>query len=143
MKVFIKKLNSDSKLPEFAHKGDAGADIFSAEHTEISPGEIKLVATGLKLAIPEGYEAQVRPKSGLALNHGISMANTPGTIDAGYRGELKVILINHGKELFKIEKGQKIAQLVFNKIELPEFEIVENLDETIRSEKGFGSTGLK
>ncbi len=141
MKVQVKKLHPDVKM-EFAHKGDSGIDLYSAETTEISPGEIKLIKTGIKIAIPEGFEGQIRPKSGLALNKGITVLNTPGTIDSGYRGEIGVIAINHGKEKFTAEKGKKIAQLVFNKIETPEIEIVEELKETTRGEGGFGSTGL-
>ena len=141
MKVQIKKLNPEVKL-EPAHKGDAGIDLYASETTEINPTEIKLVKTGIMVAIPEGFEGQVRPKSGLALNKGITVLNTPGTIDAGYRGEIGVIIINHGKEKFTAEKGKKIAQLVFNKIETPEIEIVKELDQTTRGEGGFGSTGL-
>jgi len=142
MKVQVKKLDKDVKL-ELAHKGDAGIDLYSAETSEILPGEIKLIKTGIKIAIPEGFEGQVRPKSGLALKKGITVLNTPGTIDSGYRGEIGVIVINHGKEKFTAEKGKKIAQLVFNKIELAEIEFVEELDDTSRGENGFGSTGLK
>lgn len=142
MKVQVKKLNPEAKL-EQAHKGDAGIDLYSTETIEILPGEIKLVKTGIKIAVPEGFEGQVRPKSGLALNKGITVLNTPGTIDSGYRGEVGVIVINHGKEKFKAEKGKKIAQIVFNKIETPEIELVEELDDTSRGEHGFGSTGLR
>ncbi|PIN98670.1 MAG: dUTP diphosphatase [Candidatus Diapherotrites archaeon CG10_big_fil_rev_8_21_14_0_10_31_34] len=142
MKVQVKKLNPEVKL-ELAHKGDAGIDLYAAETIEILPGEIKLVKTGIKVAIPEGFEGQVRPKSGLALNKGITVLNTPGTIDSGYRGEIGVIIINHGKKKFTAEKKTKIAQLVFNKIELAEIEFVEELDDTSRGEGGFGSTGLK
>ncbi len=141
MKVQVKKLNSEAKL-EQAHKGDAGIDLYASETEEILSGEIKLIKTGIKVAIPEGFEGQVRPKSGLALKNGITVLNTPGTIDAGYRGEIGVIVINHGKEKFTAEKGKKIAQLVFNKIELAEIEFVEELDDTSRGEGGFGSTGL-
>lgn len=143
MKILIQKIHNDAKIPEIAHKGDAGADLYSVEETSLSPNEIKLVSTGIKVAIPEGYELQVRPKSGLALNHGITLLNTPGTIDAGYRGEVKVIMANFGKEIFKVAKGSKIAQLVFNKIETPEFEITEELPDSSRKDGGFGSTGLK
>ncbi|MBU2099838.1 dUTP diphosphatase [Candidatus Micrarchaeota archaeon] len=141
MKVQVKKLSEETKM-EFAHKGDAGIDLYAAETVEILPGEIKLVKTGIKIAIPEGFEGQVRPKSGLALNNGITVLNTPGTIDSGYRGEVCVITINHSKKKFTAEKGKKIAQLVFNKIEIPEIELVEELDDTARGENGFGSTGL-
>jgi dUTP pyrophosphatase len=141
MKLQIKKLSEEVKF-EIAHKGDSGIDLYAIETTEIQPGEIKLIRTGIKMAIPQGYEGQVRPKSGLALNYGITVLNTPGTIDSSYRGEICVIVINHGKKKFIAEKGKKIAQLVFSKIETPEIEIVKELNETSRGEKGFGSTGL-
>lgn len=142
MKLKIQKI-ADVPLPKYAHKGDAGMDLYSAEDLVLKPGERKLVSAGIKIAVPEGYEAQVRPKSGLTLNHGITILNTPGTIDSGYRGEVKCILVNHGQEDFKIEKGSKIAQMVINKIETAEIEEVSELDETKRGEGGFGSTGLK
>ena len=134
---------SDVKIPQYAHKGDSGMDLFSAIDCVLKSGERKLIPAGIKIAVPLGYEAQVRPKSGLALKYGISVVNTPGTIDAGYRGEVGVILINHGKEDFKIEKDSKIAQLVINKVEQAEIEEVESLDDTSRGDGGFGSTGIK
>lgn len=136
------KRRQEARLPAYAHPGDAGADLFAAEDCVLKPGERKLVSTGLHLAIPEGYEGQVRPKSGLAINHGIGMVNAPGTIDAGYRGEIKVILINWGQEPYAIEKGKKIAQLVFKRVEQATFEETEELDTTARDTGGFGSTGL-
>ena len=142
LKVRLKKIKENAILPHYAHEGDAGVDLYSTEDYVLKPGQITLVSIGIKIAIPKGYEAQVRPKSGLALNHGISVCNSPGTIDSGYRGEVRVIVINHGAEEFKIEKGTKIAQMVFNKIEKAEFEEVENLDNTKRGQGGFGSTGL-
>ncbi|RLG70429.1 MAG: dUTP diphosphatase [Candidatus Iainarchaeum archaeon] len=142
MIVKVKKLTKDAKLPAQALPGDVGFDLFANEEVVLKPGERKLVGTGIKIALPEGCEAQVRPKSGLAINHGITVLNTPGTIDAGYRGEIKVILINLSNEEFKVEKGQKIAQMVFNKVEIPKLEEVEELDKTARNERGFGSTGL-
>ena len=142
MKLKIQK-TADVPLPKYAHEGDAGMDLYSAEYLVLKPGERKVVSAGIKIAVPEGYEAQIRPKSGLTLNHGITVLNTPGTIDAGYRGTVGVILINHSNEDFKIEKGSKIAQIVINKIETVEVEEVEELDETKRGEGGFGSTGLK
>src|SRR3989338_3275263 len=141
MIVKIKKTRPEARIPDYANKHDAGVDLYSCESLEIKPGERALVPTGIKIAVPEGFEAQVRPKSGLALNHGITMLNTPGTIDAGYRGEIAVIVINHGREKFVVEKGKKIAQMVFNKIEKVHFEEVEELDNTSRGEGGFGSTG--
>ncbi|MEA2036361.1 MAG: dUTP diphosphatase [Nanoarchaeota archaeon] len=141
MKVQIKKIKDNAIVPKYAHEGDAGVDLYSTEDYTLKPNERVLVSTGIKIAVPEGYEAQVRPKSGLALKSGIGVANTPGTVDAGYRGEVGVIAINLGNEDYKIEKGKKIAQMVFNKIEAAEFEEVEDLDETKRGEGGFGSTG--
>lgn len=142
MQVKVKKLTKDAKIPKIEHEGDAGFDLYSNEETTILPMERKLVGTGISISFQKGYEAQVRPKSGLAINHGLTLLNTPGTIDAGYRGEIKVILMNLGKEEYKIEKGKKIAQVIFNKIEEPELLEVEELEDSKRGEGGFGSTGL-
>jgi len=142
LKVLIKKLCADAKIPRLEHETDSGVDLFSAEDAIIKPGETRLVKTGLSISIPKGFEAQVRPKSGLALKNSITVLNTPGTIDSGYRGEIGVILINLGKNDFAVEKGKKIAQMVFQKIERPEFEETQELDKTTRGEGGFGSTGL-
>jgi len=142
LKIKIKKIKENSILPHYAHEGDAGVDLYSTGDYVLKPGQRLLVSTGLSMAIPKGYEGQIRPKSGLALKHGITTCNSPGTIDSGYRGEIGVIVINHGAEEFKIEKETKIAQIVFNKIETAEFEEVENLEDTKRGEYGFGSTGL-
>lgn len=141
MKVKILKTDSELPTPKYAHEGDAGMDLYSAEELVLKPGEHRLVQTGINIAVPEGYEMQVRPRSGLAYKHGISVVNAPGTIDAQYRGPVGVILINHGKEDFDIKKGERIAQMVLNKFESFDFEEVENLDETERGEGGFGSTG--
>lgn len=141
MRIRIQKI-SDVKLPSYAHEGDAGMDIYSADNHTLQPGERKLIPAGFKMAVPMGYEAQVRPKSGLAAKHGVTVVNTPGTIDAGYRGEVGVILINHGQEEFKVEKDSKIAQIIINKVENFPIEIVNDLDSTSRGEGGFGSTGL-
>ena len=141
MKLKIQRVVEDVKIPSYAHEGDAGMDLYAAEEYLLRPCERKLVNTGIKIALPIGYEAQVRPKSGLALKHGISIVNTPGTIDAGYRGLVGVIAINHGTEDFKIEKNQKIAQMVINKVEAAEIEEVPELEDTSRGEGGFGSTG--
>ena len=141
--VKIKKLTSDAILPTYAHDGDAGMDLFSVEEVVLKSMEVKLVRTGIALSIPNGYEVQIRPKSGLALNHGITLLNTPGTIDSGYRGEIKNIMINLSNKDFKIEKGMKIAQMVFNEVERAILEEVEELDQTKRAGNGFGSTGLK
>ena len=143
LKIKIKKIKENAIVPKYAHHGDAGVDLYSTEDYIIKPGERVLVSTGIAIAIPKGHEAQVRPKSGLALKHGISIVNTPGTVDCEYRGEIGVIAINLGNEDFKIEKGNKIAQMVFNKIEKADFEEVKELDDTTRGDGGFGSTGHK
>jgi len=142
LRVSIKKINESAIIPSYAHEDDAGVDLYSTEDYVLNPGQIVLVSTGIRIAIPLGYEGQTRPKSGLALKHGITICNSPGTIDSGYRGEVRVIVINHGNEEFKIIKGMKIAQMIFNKVEKVEFEEVEELDDTKRGEGGFGSTGL-
>jgi dUTP pyrophosphatase len=128
-------------LPAYATPGAAGMDVVAAEELDLLPGQRHAVATGFKLAIPEGYEIQVRPRSGLAFKHGITVPNTPGTIDSDYRGELKVLLINHGNEPFPIRRGERIAQLVPAAVTLAEFDEVEELYETERGAGGFGSTG--
>ena len=128
-------------LPRYATDGAAGMDVLSAEDVTVEPGARHAVATGLAVAIPPGYEIQVRPRSGLALKHGISVPNTPGTIDSDYRGELKVILINHGTEPFAIHRGDRIAQLVLAPVTLAQWDEVAELGETGRGAGGFGSTG--
>ena len=130
-------------LPARATAGAAGADLVAAEEVTIAPGSVHAVATGIALAIPEGYEGQVRPRSGLALKHGVTVLNAPGTIDADYRGEVKVILINHGREPFRIARGDRIAQLVVAPVSASRFERVEALSDTARGSGGFGSTGVK
>lgn len=141
--VQVKRLphGSGLPLPAYATSGAAGMDVVSAEDVTIAPGARHAVATGLALAIPRGYEVQVRPRSGLALKHGITVPNTPGTIDSDYRGEVKVILINHGKEPFAIQRGDRVAQLVLAPVVLAAWEEVTELDATDRGEGGFGSTG--
>ena len=141
LKVEIKK-TADVKTPFYAHKGDSGVDLHAAEDYLLKPMERKLIATGIKIAIPNGYEAQIRPKSGLALEHGISHANSVGTIDSSYRGEIKIPLINFSDKPYKIEKGKKIAQMVFAKVSEGVFEEVDELYATSRNDKGVGSTGL-
>lgn len=141
--VLIQKLCDDAIIPKYAHEGDAGVDLYSRIDYELKPKERVLIPTGLKMAIPHGYEGQVRPKSGLALKSGITVLNTPGTVDAPYRGEIGVIVINHHNEAYNIKKGEKIAQMVFNEIKYANFEEVKSLDETSRGDGGFGSTGLK
>ena len=133
---------ADVPTPCYAHKGDSGVDLYAAEDAVLKPMERKLIATGLKLEIPCGYEGQVRPKSGLAISHGISHANCVGTIDSSYRGEIKVPLINLSDKAYKVEKGKKIGQLVFAKVEEAVFSEVNELGKTTRNENGFGSTGL-
>jgi dUTP pyrophosphatase len=128
-------------LPAYATDGAAGMDVLSAEDVTLAPGARHAVASGLSVAIPHGYEIQVRPRSGLALKHGITVPNTPGTIDSDYRGELKVILINHGHEPFEIRRGDRMAQLVLAPVTRATWLVVEELDETARGEGGFGSTG--
>lgn len=128
-------------LPAYATPGAAGMDVLAAEDVTLAPGARHAVATGLSVAIPEDYEIQVRPRSGLALKHGISVPNTPGTIDSDYRGELKVILINHGAEPFPIHRGDRIAQLVLAPVTRAAWEEVAELDDTARGSGGFGSTG--
>lgn len=128
-------------LPAYATVGAAGMDVLAAEDLSLAPGARHAVATGLSVAIPAGYEIQVRPRSGLALKHGISVPNTPGTIDSDYRGELKVILINHGDEAFAIRRGDRVAQLVLAPVTRARWEAVDELDETARGHGGFGSTG--
>ena len=141
IKIKMQKV-ADVPTPSYAHKGDAGVDLYSTEDCVLKPMERKLIPTGLKLEIPHGYEGQVRPKSGLAINHGISHANSVGTIDSSYRGEIKIPVINLSTETYRIEKGKKIGQLIFAKVEEAVFEETEQLSETTRSENGFGSTGL-
>jgi dUTP pyrophosphatase len=128
-------------LPAYATAGAAGMDVLAAEDATIAPGARRAVATGLALAIPAGYEIQVRPRSGLALKHGISVPNTPGTIDSDYRGELKVILINHGAQAFAVRRGDRIAQLVLAPVVRAVWSEVAALDATERGTGGFGSTG--
>jgi len=141
--VQVKRLphGQDLALPAYATEGAAGMDVLAAEDVTLAPGQRHAVATGLALAIPQGYEIQVRPRSGLALKHGITVPNTPGTIDSDYRGELKVILINHGAEQFAIARGDRVAQLVLAPVTQAAWEEVEALDATERGAGGFGSTG--
>ncbi len=128
-------------LPSYATPGAAGMDVVAAEDFDLAPGQRHAVATGYKVAIPAGYEIQVRPRSGLAFKHGISVPNTPGTIDSDYRGELKILLINHGSEPFAVRRGERIAQLVPAAVTLATFDEVDELCETVRGAGGFGSTG--
>jgi dUTP pyrophosphatase len=137
------QMHPDLPLPSYAHAGDAGADLVSAEDISLKPGQRAAVSTGLSIALPFGYVGLVHPRSGLALKHGISMVNTPGTIDSGYRGEIKVILINHDLDsTFEINRGDRIAQLVIQKVEHATFKLVDSLEDTDRGNGGFGSTGV-
>ncbi|MDQ0880938.1 dUTP diphosphatase [Peribacillus sp. V2I11] len=137
----IKKINEEAIIPRYAHPGDAGMDLHSVELKTINPGETALVKTGIQIELPENTEAQVRPRSGLALKNSITVLNSPGTIDEGYKGEVGVILINHGNQPFIIEKGMRIAQMVIKPVIKVDIKEVSMLTETERSEGGFGSTG--
>ena len=142
VKLLIKKLQKNIILPEYKTDGSSGMDLMAnVEQTvKILPGEKKIISTGIMLAIPEQYEIQIRPRSGLAAKNGISVLNTPGTIDSDYRGEIKIILINLGKNIFKIKKNDRIAQMIVCPIIKVELEEVESLPETVRGKGGFGST---
>jgi dUTP pyrophosphatase len=139
--IRVLKLKEDAILPEKAHRDDAGYDLFAQRGLAIPAGESRLVPTGIALGLPPMTEAQIRPRSGLALKHQITLLNTPGTIDAGYRGELGIIMINHGKQDFEVKKGMKIAQMVIGRVWPTELEPVERLEDTARGAGGFGSTG--
>jgi dUTP pyrophosphatase len=145
MKIKIKRDPGceDIPLPKYMSEHASGMDLFAAvkEKEALSPGQYKLIPTGIYIAVPPGYEAQVRPRSGLAFKHGISVTNSPGTIDADYRGPVSVILHNLGKETFVINRGDRIAQMIITKVEKAEWDLVEDLDKTSRNEGGFGHTG--
>ena len=141
MIIKVKRLRDGAKLPAYAHPGDAGMDLYSSEDAEIAPGDSLLVKTGISIELPEGTEAQVRPRSGLALKSQVTVLNTPGTVDEGYRGEVGVILINHGRSPFKVTEGMRIAQMVIKPVMRVTVQEVEELSETSRGEGGFGSTG--
>lgn len=141
--VKFKKLIPSAVIPVQAHPGDAGLDLVAAETAVIKPMARALIHTGLAAAIPEGYEGQVRPRSGLAIKYGVTVLNTPGTVDSGYRGELCVILANFGQEDFTVEPGMRIAQMVIAAVSKVDVVTVEELDETERGTGGFGSTGTK
>ena len=142
--VAIKKLHPDAVVPSYAHNGDAGADLTSVESVSLQPGERALVATGIAVAIPHGYVGLVHPRSGLAFKQGLSLVNSPGTIDAGYRGEVKVCVINlDPQKSIDLPSGTRIAQLVIQKVELVAFEVQSELADTVRGTGGFGSTGIQ
>ncbi|MEM9135999.1 MAG: dUTP diphosphatase [Cyanobacteria bacterium P01_F01_bin.42] len=142
MKLQVKRLTPNAKIPCYAHPGDAGLDLFAVESQTLAPGESQLIQTGIAIELPPGTEAQVRPRSGLALKHSITVLNSPGTVDAGYRGEIGVVLINHGKEEFHVSLGMKIAQMVISPIVQAQVIEVETLSDSVRGEGGYGSTGL-
>ena len=144
-KIQIKKLSSDVLTPKYETAGSSGMDIaaYVKQDLIINPGDKALIPTGFSLSIPQGYEVQIRPRSGLAAKKSITVLNTPGTIDADYRGEVKVILINFGKEKFSVKKGERIAQMVVCRVTQAQLEEVEELSATSRGAGGFGSTGAK
>ena len=143
VKVLIKKLNPEAKLPSYKTKGSSGMDLMALVDDKIiiKPNSSELISTGLSIAIPEDLEIQIRPRSGLAAKHSISVLNTPGTIDSDYRGELKIILYNHSNKDFIVNKNDRVAQIVLVPVLKVEFEEVEELPETVRGSGGFGSTG--
>ena len=142
MKVLITQLDTGLPMPKYAKPGDAGADIYSAIDITIEPGQRAIVPTGIAIALSDGYAAFVHPRSGLAIKYGVGLVNAPGTIDAGFRGEISVIVINHDQsESFEIKRGDRIAQLVFQRVERAEFVSVQELPGSTRSGSGFGSSG--
>ena len=141
MKLRVRRLSPDAIIPAYAHPGDAGLDLHACEDVALDPGVACLVSTGVAIELPEATEAQVRPRSGLALKHSVTVLNTPGTIDEGYRGEVGVVLINHGATTFHVTRGMRIAQLVVQKRWTVEVVEVDGLTDTTRGTGGFGSTG--
>lgn len=142
VQVRVKRLTPDAKIPKAAKAGDVAFDLYSVIDYEIKPGERYAVPTGIAMEIPPGYEGQVRPRSGLALKEGITVLNAPGTIDSGYRGEVKAIIINHSDASFQITKGMRISQLAIRPVPKVTFAEVDELSDTDRGEGGFGSTGV-
>lgn len=141
--VKIKLLNNEAQVPTYAHEGDSGVDLRALKDYTLNPGDVVLIGTGIAIQFEKGYEAQIRPRSGLASKQRISVINTPGTLDAGFSGECKVALINLGQHVQQIKKGERIAQMVFAPVLHAEFNVVDQFDETERGEGGFGSTGIK
>ncbi|NUN65417.1 dUTP diphosphatase [Pseudanabaena biceps] len=139
--IKFQKLHPDAQIPSYAHDGDAGADVYTVIEVTLQPLQRAAIPTGLAVDIPIGYEIQVRPKSGLALKHGVTVLNSPGTVDAGYRGEIQIIMINLGNEVYRFEKGQKIAQLVLKPVTKANY-IEGDLGTSDRGTGGFGSTGV-
>jgi dUTP pyrophosphatase len=142
--ISVRLVHPRAQLPRFAHSSqeEAGMDLYAAEEARLKPGEWAVVPTGLILEIPPGYEGQVRPRSGLALRHGVTLLNSPGTIDPGYRGEVRVLMVNHGRQEFHIRPGDRIAQLVIASYAAVEWKIEPALTPTARGAGGFGSTGV-
>jgi dUTP pyrophosphatase len=142
LEIQVLRLDPDLPLPSYAHPGDAGADLVTAVDVTLAPGERALVPTGVAIALPEGYVALVHPRSGLAARHGLSIVNTPGTVDAGYRGEVKVLLVNlDPREPVTLRRGDRVAQLVVQRVERAAFVAVERLPDSVRGVGGYGSTG--
>ena len=142
LEVLVQRLDPDLPLPSYAHPGDAGADLVTTVDVTLAPGERALVPTGVAIALPDGFVALVHPRSGLAARHGLSIVNTPGTVDAGYRGEIKVMLINHDpREPIELRRGDRIAQLVIQRFERARFVEVDQLPDSSRGDGGYGSTG--
>lgn len=137
----MRRLDPALPLPGYAHPGDAGIDLYAADTTTLEPGQRALVPCGIAVAVPEGHVGLVHPRSGLAVDHGLTVLNAPGTIDAGYRGELKVLLVNHGPDPVEVQHGQRIAQLVVAPVVTVDVREVDRLDATTRGSGGFGSTG--
>ncbi|MDP9841156.1 dUTP diphosphatase [Streptosporangium lutulentum] len=142
VEVLIHRIDAELPLPSYAHPGDAGADLYAAQDVELLPGERVMVGTGVTIALPDGYAAFVHPRSGLATKHGVTIVNAPGTVDAGYRGEIKVTLLNTDlKDAVRLRRGDRIAQLVIQKVERAVFHEVDRLPGSARGAGGFGSTG--
>ena len=142
VEILIKRLDPELPIPSYAHPGDAGADLAASVDVELAPGERALVPTGIAVALPDGYAAFVHPRSGLAVRAGVGIVNAPGTVDAGYRGEIKVLLVNHDPtETVRVSRGDRIAQLVIQRVEVARFHEVEVLPGSARGEGGYGSTG--
>ncbi len=137
----VRRLDPDLPLPSYAHPGDAGLDLYAADTTVLQPGERALIPCGVAIAIPDGFVGLVHPRSGLAVDHGLTVLNAPGTIDSGYRGEVKVLLINLGQDAAEVRHGQRIAQLVLMRVGMVDVREVDRLDVTVRGSGGFGSTG--
>jgi len=147
VKILLKRKEGclDLPVPRYATSGASGLDLCADVSGEVvlMPGDIKLISAGIYISIPKGYEAEIRPRSGLAIKHGVSLVNTPGTIDSDYRGLVSLIMINHGKEPFRIKRADRIAQMVIKEVVRADIEVSESLDETVRSSGGFGHTGRR